>query len=309
MVYRIETLAACYSMKRWPVTAERERLLEIHRFQSYLADTRKSLTPGLVKWSNGETLLEADDAYWEIADWKSGAPIENLGDVNDEQIRQCAEALASIHSRSESYHTQVGVSPGIQQRVDGMIAAIQPCTDKRRRFLESISAYDKYVAANVLKDISIRSMRVIPSLLDSVQRLSKKSVKCFWILRDVWRQHILFQGNRISGMIDFGAARMDWPGLDLVRAFGTLMFESDPRWTMAIMHYLNQRGDDSLELADIRMIHRASVALSALQWLDWFAEEQFDWTNRLSSSWNRVLELQRQLEDFDRNDTASQVVT
>jgi hypothetical protein len=58
-------------------------------------------------------------------------------------------------------------------------------------------------------------------------------------------------------------------------------------------------------LTDLVAIHRASVALSALQWLDWFAEGQFDWTNRSSQVWNRILELQQQLEDFQKNEAAS----
>lgn len=305
IVYRIDTLAARYAMKRWPVTMERERLQEIHRFQNHLADSEKPFTPGLVKWSNGNTLLEADGVCWEISDWRPGSPIENLGDVDDNQIRQCAEALASIHSRSESYGTQAIIPPGLKQRFDGMVAAIRPQTVKRRRFLDSISAHNKYLAANVLNDIYLRAISVIPSVFEPVKRLSETSTKCFWILRDVWRQHLLFRENRLSGILDFGAARIDWPGLDFVRAFGTLMFESDPRWPIALEHYLNQRPDDSLVLTDLVAIHRASVALSALQWLDWFAEGQFDWTNRSSQVWNRILELQQQLEDFQKNEAAS----
>lgn len=302
IVYRIETLAGRYAMKRWPVTMQRDRVQEIHRFQDHLAQAEKSVTPSLVKWSNGDTLLEADGVCWEIADWKLGSPIRNLGEANDEQIRQCADALASLHLQSERYATQEAmISPGIKQRCDGMLSAIQPPTDKRRKFLDSISAHNKYLAASVLHDIYLRAMCIIPSVLEPVQRLSATPVKCFWIMRDVWRQNILYRENRLSGILDFGASRIDWPGLDLVRAFGTLMFESDPRWSIAISHYLDRRSDDSLAFVDIRAIHRASVALSALQWLDWFAEGQFDWTNRSSQVWNRVVELQQQLEDFEKN--------
>jgi len=301
IVYRIDTLVARYAMKRWPVTMERERLQEIHRFQNYLAESEKPFTPGLVKWSNGNTLLEADGVCWEISDWKPGSPIEDLGDADDNQIRQCAEALASIHSRSETYGTQVIIPVGLKQRFDGMVAAIHPQTDKRRRFLDSISAHNKYLAANVLNDLYVRSTCIMPSVLDSVKRMAERSTKCFWILRDVWREHLLFRENRLAGILDFGAARIDWPGLDFVRAFGTLMFESDPRWPLALAHYLNQRPDESMVLSDLLAIHRASVALSALQWLDWFAEGQFDWTNRSPQVWNRVLELQQHRQDFEKN--------
>lgn len=304
MVYRLETPASRYAMKRWPVTMERDRLSMIHRFQEHLAGCEKPITAGLIRWTNGETLLEADGVCWEITEWKSGLPIEEVGQANDEQIKQSAEAIALLHQQSASYETQTCKPPGLQQRYEGMLKAVRPPNDKRVRFLDSISAHNKYLAANVLHDIHRRAMSVIPSILDPMKRLAETPATCFWILRDVWREHILFRDNRLSGIIDFGAARIDWPGLDLVRAFGTLMFDSDPRWSTAVAHYSNLRSDGSVVFADLKAVHRASVALSALQWLDWFAEGHFDWTNRQSQTWNRILEIQRQLEDFQANQIA-----
>ncbi len=304
MVYRVETPAGRYAMKRWPVTMERDRLSKIHRFQDYLAVSEKPVTAGLIRWSNGDTLLEADGVYWEITEWKTGLPIAEIGQASDEQIKQCAEAIALLHGRSGSYETQTCKPPGLQQRYEGMLKAARPPNNKRLRFLDSIATHNKYLAANVLHDIHRRAMSIIPDFLDPMKRLAETPVTCFWILRDVWREHILFRDNRLSGIIDFGAARVDWPGLDLVRAFGTLMFDSDPRWSPAVARYSDLRSDNSLVHTDLKIVHRASVALSALQWLDWFAEGHFDWTNRQSQMWNRILEIQRQLEDFQANQIA-----
>jgi Ser/Thr protein kinase RdoA (MazF antagonist) len=302
MVYRIDTPALRCAMKRWPVSMEQEWLLRIHRFQDFLSEDPQVITPGLLKWSNGKTLLEADGVFWSIEDWKSGLPIDRLGQASDEQILRCAESLANMHLRSESYGVEVRIAPGLKQRHENLLHAVRPPNDQRRRFLDSITTHSESLAASILNDIYLRAMCCIPSVIDTIQRLSETPVTCFWILRDIWRQHILYREQRISGFIDFGAARIDWPGLDLVRALGTLMLASDPRWPKALARYLEKRPDGSLVIESLKSVHQASVALSALQWLDWFAVGQFDWTNRSSQVWNRVLELQQLLMDFETDD-------
>lgn len=297
-VYRIESLSSRYAMKRWPASTHRERLSEIHAFQEHLAGCDVPLVPGIVKWSNGDTLLEAEGVWWEISEWKPGAPLDRLGEINEDQLLQCAEALAMFHRRSESREAATLCAPGLQQRADGMRSAMRMEGEPRRRFLASISMRNGASDARLLEDLHARAMDVIPGTVELLQSLSQARNRCFWILRDVWREHILFQDNRLSGVIDFGAARIDWPGLDLVRAFGTLMLESDPRWPAAVDRYLKRRPDASITLARLQAVHRASVALSALQWIDWFAEGRFDWTQGASRGWHRAMELRQQLEDF-----------
>jgi Ser/Thr protein kinase RdoA (MazF antagonist) len=287
-------------MKQWPVTMGVDRLRQIHRFQTHLAQTPRALTPALVAWSHRETVLEIDGAAWEIAEWKPGFPLEQVGEASDEQIVQCAEALARMHHRSESFESRTCVPDGLKQRLDAMIDAVRPGNDSRRRFLDTISTRDSYSASGILQDLFLRAICVIPDVFAPMRTLTEIPTACFWVLRDVWREHILFRDQRVSGIFDFGAARLDWPGLDLVRALGTMMFESDPRWQSALDRYLEVRPDPSMTLANLRAVHRASVALSGLQWLDWFAAGQFDWTNRSSQVWHRVKEIQRQLEDFER---------
>jgi Ser/Thr protein kinase RdoA (MazF antagonist) len=304
IVYRVETLSNWYALKRWPILMDRDRLNAIHRFQQYLSDGDKACTPRLLKWCHGETLLEAEGVYWEIAEWKSGHPVERLGQSSQTQLLNCVEAIARLHEQSRSYEALVQIAPGLKQRYEGLLHAIEPIEHKRNKFLDSISSHDQYESTKTLKEIYLRAMRVIPQVIEPLHRLSETPTVCFWVLRDVWREHLLYRGDQVVGILDFGAARIDWPGLDLARSIGTLLLDSDPRWSIAHSAYLQRRPDCQITLPDLKNVHRASVALSALQWLDWFAEGQFDWTNQSSRYWNRVLELQRQLADIEKPETS-----
>jgi Ser/Thr protein kinase RdoA (MazF antagonist) len=297
-VFRIETRASIFAIKLWPASIATERLLEIHAFQNHMTRCPEPILPRLVQWSDGHTLLEADGTRWEIAEWKPGAPIEKLGEISDEQLCQCADALAILHLQSAAQSSAMHPPPGLAQRAQGITRALRAERSSAHRFLHSIASHHSQSAAQVLQDLSTRAHRILPAVMDTIERMSRARVLCFWVLRDVWREHLLFQGNRLTGIVDLGAARMDWPGLDLVRAFGTLMSGSDPRWSFAIARYLETRPDTSITFASLEAVHRASVALSALQWIDWFAEGRFDWADSGSRAWARVIELQQQLVDL-----------
>lgn len=298
MVFRLENPASGYALKRWPITFDQQRLRRIHDFQQYLAQRDILCTPKLVSWSNGDTLLKLDGACWEIAEWKPGEPIAGIGKVNDDQLLQLMERLAEIHDRSRDYATDLCVPPGIADRYANLVHASQVIEDKRRQFVESICNLREFSDLQVLKDLFLRAMRVVVACIEPLQQLAAKTATCFWVLRDVRREHVLYCRNAVFGIIDFGAARIDWPGLDLVRSLGTMMLDSDPRWPDAVAHYLRCRPDSSIDVMRVKQVHRASVALSALQWIDWFADGEFDWTDHSSHAWARVMELYEHLVDL-----------
>ena len=69
-----------------------------------------------------------------------------------------------------------------------------------------------------------------PQLLSELKSAAEKPVATHPVLRDVWSDHVLFEGARVTGIIDYGALRMDEPAADLARLLGSLHpFELDAR--------------------------------------------------------------------------------
>jgi Ser/Thr protein kinase RdoA (MazF antagonist) len=301
IVYRIETHSNWFALKRWPLLLDRDHLDSIHRFQQFLAEGDRACTPRLMRWCHGGTCLDADSVHWELAEWKSGHPIEHLGQVSDQQLREAMEAIARMHQRSQQYVVTQGPAPGLRQRLEGLRRCIDPPNDKRQRFLDSIVSHGDSSASKILVDLGVQAKKLAVQCLEPIREWSQSQFRCFWILRDVWREHLLFRGDHLIGILDFGAARVDWPGLDLVRSLGTLLLDSDPRWTTALAIYSRAQPETTLELELLKIVHRASIAISALQWLDWFADGQFDWTLASARSWQRVLELRAQLTDIEKS--------
>jgi len=300
VVYKIESYRQVAALKRWPLAWDRKRLAEIHRFQKFLSRDPESFTPQLLEWSHGDTLLETDQGCWELSDWRPGKPLETIGLVSDAQLIACAQGIARLHEGCRRYGVQVHVAPGLTQRRDGLMRLLGEPHRALHRLLPIVESHRAQASSTMLLELATRAQRVAASAVDAWEGWSRTPVQCSWVLRDLWREHLLFRGEALTGILDFGAARIDWPGLDLIRALGTLMLDSDPRWSLALAQYVQRQPSIELDLGIAKWVHRVSVSLSAMQWLEWLADGTFDWQQTNGRQWQRIKELLAQLQDIER---------
>ena len=62
-----------------------------------------------------------------------------------------------------------------------------------------------------------------------------------WVIADIWHDHVLFQDDEVSGLVDFGAVRTDAVSLDLARLLGSLIEDEPRRWSEALDAYQQDR--------------------------------------------------------------------
>ncbi len=118
-------------------------------------------------------------------------------------------------------------------------------------------------------------------------------VDCHWIIRDLWRENILIEDARVSGVIDFGASRIDWPLLEVVRMLGSLLEPDDPRIANCC-----DRSSPLMCGEDFRFLDHSATLLSLTQWLHWLCFADISFQGREERLWNRVLELDQRLAKF-----------
>ena len=94
------------------------------------------------------------------------------------------------------------------------------------------------------------------------------------VLADVWSDHVFFHGNEVSGVIDFGAMKMDSPCLDLARLLGSYAGFDATVIAEGIEYYCAVRDLDEKQIALVELFDRAHVVLAGVQWLIWLGPEQ-----------------------------------
>lgn len=117
--------------------------------------------------------------------------------------------------------------------------------------------------------------------------ISSQKRMCHWIVRDLWFENILVtDSNQFASIVDLGAARLDWPGLDFVRLFGSLIPFAHPAqasqddwnalWENALRCYRNAHPDHAIgSIWECRMLDKLSTALAIAQWIRWLDEGTF----------------------------------
>jgi len=289
-VYKIETARDAFALKRYSTEDfSREKLSQVHDFQNRISSVGFDKTPQLKKWPDGQTLILSDDSWWEISSWKSGEPVATLGVASRDQLRNSVESLAELHLISREYRQIEQTSAGMDFRLRCL--AQPELNPEERRIAELVrDAQFQSLIESVIQHSRLR-LRV---LQQSMRNLAQRRWRCHWILRDIWRQHVLFQETKVAGIIDLCAAAIDSPILDLTRMLGTMIAPDDDRWNEMVSNYCSITGQDfSVEM--LRVLDEVSTFLSARNWIMWLVAGEISLDNLGKQSRERWNEIERKL--------------
>lgn len=269
--------------------------------------------PRLYRWRPpGEPfalLHRFEDQLWTLSDWVQGQPIAQEK-VDRGLVQHLAAVLGRLHVHSRNALDCDGLPTG-------------QCTmqsNSIRERLESLNSLDHRIFTAIDEtsffpnhNLSDRVKHCIAIVLErrpDWQRFLKicegQKRTCHWIVRDLWRENVLLDDSqRFSSIVDLGAARFDWPGLDFTRLFGSLSYgskerlvlntdQNDDLWADAYAAYTHEHSNHAIEsLDECRLLHRVSNGLAILQWVQWikggtFVCENAGKTQRIS---DRVSEI------------------
>jgi Ser/Thr protein kinase RdoA (MazF antagonist) len=102
-------------------------------------------------------------------------------------------------------------------------------------------------------------------------------------LCDVWHDHVLFDGDRLTGLIDYGAMKIDHPAVDLARLLGSLVEDDPEGWSVGLAAYREVRplSADEEELA--HALDLSGTIAGASVWLRWLYHEGKEFEDRAAA--------------------------
>jgi homoserine kinase type II len=92
-------------------------------------------------------------------------------------------------------------------------------------------------------------------------------------LRDLWHDHLLFEGDRLTGLIDYGAVSGDHVGADLARMLGSLVGDDTGGWERGLRSYRRVRDLNEHDEQLAHVLDRSSTILGLVNWLRWLYHE------------------------------------
>jgi hypothetical protein len=218
-VWRVGTAGGDRAVKAWPVGVTTDRVTMVHRLQRIAV----AIVPELDS-NDGDTFFNDGNRVWESASWIPGTPLPV--DAAAERILDCTTAIASFHKRVCHLDNSLGIAPAITQR----ISATRSIEQKIQNLRPADDSNLPTSVQNVLRAAIERTWRNGPGAMrqirHSMDQHARHPLPLIWCLRDVHREHLLVDGDRM-GIIDLDAVRVDTPATDLSRWLGSFRISGD----------------------------------------------------------------------------------
>ena len=238
------------------------------------------------------TLLHFEDHLWTLSDWVPGQPTARKN-VDTSLVQHLAAVLGRLHANSVDALGQDGLPLGqqlirsnsIRERLD----VLKSLDHSLFSAIDEASFFSTYDLSDRVKHCIAIIFERGPDWHRFLKICVGQTRTCHWIVRDLWRENVLLNDTqRFSSIVDLGAARFDWPGLDFVRLFGSLSYglkgglitDADKKadlWVDAYAAYALEHTTHAIDsLEECRMLHLVSTGLSIVQWVQWIQGGTFD---------------------------------
>ena len=292
-IWKIESRnRGCFCLKRWPIQFQDEsRIQWIHKI---LVFSQANGCPEIVAplpTRSGKTYVFSNGTYWELSTWADGE-ICASDKINQQRIESAIHWLARFHQATARYFFNFSPSKKIvdvRNRLLNLQTEIQTI-EQHRGHHQVLPDEDwlifKQRAPAIATDIA-RFLLPFSSQMYPVQP----------VVRDIRPDHLFFDGEQVSAVIDFAAMQIDTVACDLSRLLGGF-FEDDARqFSGAIDTYAQHRAVHVFEREVILPLNHASVILGIANWLRWLVidKKHFDSAAEVS---NRLQNLFRRFHSF-----------
>jgi Ser/Thr protein kinase RdoA (MazF antagonist) len=248
-LWRMDTIAGLLGLRACAPAERPEAIRQRHHLMQVARSAGLPFVPTVLRTVVGDTFVEAEGRYWELMEWLPGKA-DFRTSPSPARLQAAVHAVARIHLAWEPF-------------ARGM-ATPCPAVIRRLQAVESLPSRSPGTEFLVrLQETVARWLPLVPTMLEQAH-LSCRLQPC---LRDVWHDHLLFTGSRLTGLVDYASVGLDSVAVDLARMLGSLLEDDEPRWQMAIDAYREVRALSSAEVHLARILDRTGAIVTLANWL------------------------------------------
>jgi len=252
-------------LRAWPPEGPgRKQIERVHDWLFKLAGL--GFIPVPIRDRAGRSLQDYEGRLWEITPWLAGTA--DVGSPLDHvHLHTSFAALAAVHQQLASEQVEA-VSPGLRERHETVTQLVQGGFDSLEAAVERQGGFHAEHAAAAYRWFGL-ARTVAPRLLDRLTRASALVIRLQPCLRDARAEHFLFEGDRLSGLVDFGAMGVDSVAGDLARLIGEWFEGGTAARGDALAAYERIRPLQPAETTLIGVFESSADLLIGERWLRW----------------------------------------
>lgn len=261
---RNEAIAAELALKQYPIDQPvHTPLATIHTWMEQARANGIAIIPAVQRTGTQQSCHVMDDHSWELLTWMPGQPVS---DPSDEQLKQAVQQLHQLHQTWRRLH------PPLSAPCPAVLLQYQRLTEWRSEEWEQLKRHSNPMATQT----ALLLQGLLPQAIRTLQPWLNRKVLVQPCLADIWADHLLYEQNELTGLIDFGGARLDHPAQDLARLFGSWSLTASRPLDTYLMEYPD-RSDTTQSLSPL--LAQTGLIVSLSNWLRWLVLEQRSFTN------------------------------
>lgn len=294
--WRLATDRGPLCLRAWPAQDDPgwpARLRLIHDVLQTVARRGTPPVPAPIHLRGGATFFQHAGRLWELTPWLPGVA-DYFPLRRPEKLRAALAALAEFHRGAvESSgglnngsgdlklpHQKHTASPGILRRLERISALRNGQLERIVAAVESGAMPPKASDDDAWQSIRQQALRLVPLYRQAEPVVSRElataadqktpTQPC---IRDIWHDHVLFEADRVSGLVDFGAMRIDNVACDIARLLGSVANDDAAAWHEGLAAYEEIRPLRETERQLAKIFDRSTTLLAGLNWLEWLFVE------------------------------------
>jgi homoserine kinase type II len=269
-LWRVNTEGQPYCLRAWPAgDPTPARLRWLHQLMEAARQAGLAFVPSVLTTAEGTTGVVHLGRLWELGAWMPGRA-DFHQDPTEARLAAACVALAQLHQAWAMQTPVAGQSPGLQRRLDRAEGWLRLMASGWRPSFATTTSDPVTLFAKQAWGLLPNWVERVPALLAPWTGRSFALHPC---LCDIWHDHVLYEGERVSGLIDYGSVRIDHAAVDLARLLGSLAGDDAGAWRVGLEAYTTIRPLTTDELALTRALDQTGTALAAAAWLRWLYHE------------------------------------
>jgi Ser/Thr protein kinase RdoA (MazF antagonist) len=267
-LWRIETTGGEFCLRAWPAAGiGLSDLKLIHALMTRALDAGLTFVPRVLPTSAAATLVSHAGRLWDLTTWLPGDP-DDAQPPAVEKVRAATAALAQLHVIWRGGPPRTAPCPGIARRIE--------VTDDWRRRLATgwRPPHDR----GPLTALASRAFAVLEQRLNEaegrLQAWRTRPMPLQSCVCDIWHRHVLFTGDRVTGIVDFGSVKEDHVAVDLARLLGSYVGDDLDLRAAGLEAYRRIAPLTDDELILLEDLDRTGALIAAANWLRWLYVEK-----------------------------------
>jgi hypothetical protein len=240
------------ALKAWPRETTAEHLSRVHRQMARAAHL--PFVPLVIPTRENVTTVFEAGRVWDLSRWMPGAADFHSRPTAARVANACA-ALAQLHRAWGPAALVPAPCPAVRRRLDVLA---------RRQSLPPVGS------TTALRDLLRRAHDVVAVTAPRAERALApwvgRPVPVQPCLCDVWHDHVLFAGETVAGVIDYGAMKEDTVAVDLARLLGDLVGDDDAQFAAGLDAYRAAGGSPPPD-GFVRVLDRTGAVCGVVVWL------------------------------------------